>query len=219
MKEAVKLLMASILFFTYFLGLPANSDQVSINEKQILKNAPTMNPKALEYAIKAYNWAEDKKNITKKNILTLVDFSKSSSKKRLWVINLKSSKVLMNTYTTHGKNSGLSKASSFSNKNNTKKSSVGVFEILNSYHGSHGLSMRVSGLEKGINDNAFKRNIVIHPASYASAAFVKQHNRAGRSWGCFAIDPKLSHDFIKMTKDGSVLYAYSKQSKSDPNFV
>jgi hypothetical protein len=188
-----------------------------INQAKILSNAPTLNPYALKYAVKGYNWARKKTRISKPNILTIIDFSLPSNKKRVWVIDTNTSKTLMNVYTTQGKGSGALYARSFSNQFNTNKTSLGVYKVTNSYHGKHGLSERLQGLENGINDNAFRRTIVVHPAWYASPSFVKQNNRAGRSWGCFAIDPAVSSKFVKITRGGSILFAYAAQEKNDKN--
>ena len=210
-----------VLFFFFsisqlFVVTTSFSKEVHINKSQILKNEPNINPVALNYAIKGYRWALKQGNIDKPQLLTLIDFTKPSNQKRLWVINLVTNEILMNAYTTHGKNSGLNVASSFSNRHKTKKTSLGVFKTMNSYHGKHGFSLRIKGLEKGINDNALGRAIVFHPAYYATDSFVKKYNRTGRSWGCFALSPKLSKQFVNTTKNGSIVVAYAKPVKNDP---
>jgi L,D-transpeptidase catalytic domain len=214
------MLRCMLLIFTCLVqtAFAANnpSTSVTIDKKQILKNAPKINPKALNYALKGYKWALKKEQVKNPNILTLIDFTKPSNEKRLWVINLATNKVLMKTYTTHGKNSGLRYAKSFSNTRKTKKTSLGVYKTMNSYKGKHGVSLRIKGLEKGINDNAGKRAIVFHPAFYATEHFVKKYHRAGRSWGCFALSPKLSKRFVNAAKDGSIVIAYGDAVKNDP---
>jgi hypothetical protein len=202
-------------YFIYFIcSLMCSSClAMSINETEILKYAKGLNPKALHYAVMGYKSADQKNMVNNKKVLTVVDFSQPSNKKRLWVIDLNSSKVLLNTYTTHAKNSGLTMATSFSNKNRSIKSSLGTFKTLHPYTGKHGKSLRISGVEKGINDNALSRAIVVHPANYATKAFIQKYNRAGRSWGCFALDPAIVKTFINLTKNGSIIYAYASQSK------
>lgn len=189
----------------------------SINQKNILKNSPGLSPSALNYAVKGYEWAESRGDVKNKSILTIVDFSKPSYEKRVWVIDLKNDKPFMKLYTAQGKNSGLVYARYFSNKPGSDESSLGVYEMLNTYYGEHGLSMRVNGLEAGINSNALRRDIVVHPAWYVTPAFIKHYHRAGRSWGCFALNPKVSKEFIDLTKGGSVIFAYAQQERGDPN--
>lgn len=214
MKKKILYMILSITFcFTY---ASAVNNENNINQTKILKSAPKLNPKALSYAVKGYNWAEAKGQVKNNKILTIVDFSLPSDQKRLWLVNLNTNKVILNSYTTHGKNSGFKNAIKFSNRDDTEKSSIGVFKIVDPYIGHHGLSLHIKGLEKGINDNAAKRDIVIHPAYYASEKFVKANHRAGRRWGCFALDPSLSKKFINLTKNGSIMVAYAKESNNDP---
>ncbi len=203
------ILTATVLTQTAF-ARPAN-----INEKLILKNIPNLDPTTLKYAVKGYKWATRHTQVNRPDTLTIIDFSKPSSQKRLWVINLKTSKLLLNTFTTHGSKSGALMAKSFSNKVDTDKTSLGVYKTLHAYTGQHGYSLRIQGLEKGINDNALKRNVVIHPAWYATPKFVKQHHLTGRSWGCFALDPAISSKVINHVKDGSIIFAYAAPEKHD----
>lgn len=190
-----------------------------INQKAILQSAPSLNPIALQYAVKGYQWAFVQHKVRKPEVLTVIDFTLPSYKKRLWVINLKNNDVLLNTYTTQGKGSGLVYAKSFSNKVNTDKTSLGVYAAGQPYKGKHGLSLRIKGLEKGINNNAYRRAIVIHPAYYASEKFIKQNKRAGRSWGCFALSPSISSKLIKTIANGSIIFAYAAPEKNDSNLV
>lgn len=187
-----------------------------INEKKILANAPKLDPNALKYAIKGYDWALKNKKINKPNILTVIDFNLPAYAKRMWVIDLKTSRVLMRLYTTQGKKSGLVYARHFSNGRRSDETSLGVYKILYPYRGEHGLSLRLEGLEKNINSNAYRRAVVIHPAWYATSAFVKKYHRTGRSWGCFAIDPAISKKYIELTKNGSILFAYASSEQQDP---
>lgn len=147
------------------------------------------------------------------DIMTIVDYSKPSSEKRLWVLDLKKKKVLYNTFVSHGKNSGFTESKYFSNKNGSLASSLGVFRTAQTYYGQHGYSLRLSGLEKNFNDNAWRRAIVFHGSDYAGERFVKEHNRAGRSWGCFAVGKKLTKEIINTIKDGSLIFAYYPDKK------
>lgn len=217
--QIIRFLLLMIGLIIPFAYAHASSRQLFpsfINQKKILMNSPDLDPKALNYAIKGYKWALKNKKVGKPNILTVIDFDLPAYAKRMWVINLKTSKVLMDLYTTQGKGSGLVYARHFSNNGSSLETSLGVYKILNPYIGKHGLSLRLEGLEKYINNNAYKRAVVIHPAWYATAAFVKKYNRTGRSWGCFAIDPAISKKYVELTKNGSILFAYASPEQHDP---
>lgn len=178
-----------------------------IDAKEILKKAPELNPRTLKAALQAYTFALQHSEVAKKEILTLIDFTLPSYKRRLWVINLRQKKVLMYLYTTQGKNSGKVYAKKFSNELASKQTSLGLYKTLNSYYGMHGFSERLEGLTPGINSNAIKRAIVVHPAWYATTEFVNKYHRTGNSWGCFALDPTAVKQFIHLTEGGSLLYA------------
>ncbi|EKD91945.1 MAG: hypothetical protein ACD_29C00282G0001, partial [uncultured bacterium] len=108
-------------------------------------------------------------------------------------------------------------ATHFSNQPGSLESSPGIFTTTaNQYNGEHGESLRVNGLEKGINNNVYDRAVVIHPASYVTPSFIKQNGYAGRSWGCFAVNPAHADKFISAVKGGSVLFAYATPEKYDP---
>lgn len=143
-------------------------------------------------------------------IISIIDFSKPSNKKRLYVIDLKNNILLFHTLIAHGKNTGENKALYFSNKPKSLKSSLGFYKTAEIYYGKHGYSMRLDGLEKGINDNARKRAIVIHGAEYVSREFIKKHGRIGRSFGCPALPIAKTKDIIDVISNGSCLFIYSK---------
>ena len=142
------------------------------------------------------------------DFLTIVDYSLPSTVKRLWVINTKENKIVINSLVAHGKNSGDNYANSFSNKNESHKSSLGFFITGETYIGKHGLSLRLDGLEKGINDGARKRSIVMHAADYVSEVFIKTHNRLGLSHGCPALPVNLNAKIISTIKGKSCLFIY-----------
>lgn len=180
---------------------------------------PGINPKVLSLALKAYQYAESQGKVTKK-ILVIVDYTIASSKKRLWVLDLNRKKIISELHVSHGigSNGGTpGMATKFSNKPGSKASSLGVYITKNEYVGKHGDSLRIKGLEKGINDAAFSRAIVIHPASYVSQSFIDKYGYTGRSWGCFAVNPKASEQLINTIKNGSVLFAYGPGIDKDPN--
>ena len=142
-------------------------------------------------------------------ILTIIDFSKPSTEKRLFILDLEKQKLLYHTYVAHGKNTGQNIATKFSNNKGSNQSSLGLYRTAESYQGKHGYSLRLDGLEKGFNDNARSRAVVMHSASYVNEAFIKRHGRLGRSWGCPAVPVEFSKEIIDLIKGGSCLYIYA----------
>lgn len=158
-------------------------------------------------AIKGFYLLKEK-GIVKKDVLTLIDFSLSSNTKRLWVIDLVSKKILFNSLVAHGRNTGEEFATSFSNKASSFKSSLGFYVTGEIYQGKHGNSLKLDGLEKGINDKARERGVVMHAANYVSNLFIKNNNRLGRSQGCPAIPVEFSNQIINVIKNKSCLFIY-----------
>lgn len=210
MKKACNRTIFSLLMIFAMKGTVGFAFEV--DSRAILLHAPTLNEVTLNRALKAYQWALQNHHLNKKNILTIIDFNLPSYEQRLWVIDLKHNAVLMNTYTTQGKYSGRVFAKKFSNKIRSKQTSLGAYKTLAAYHGAHGFSERLQGLQFGINNNALTRAIVIHPAWYAASDFIKKHHRAGNSWGCFALDPQSVKKFINLTAGGSLIFAYASQN-------
>jgi hypothetical protein len=174
---------------------------------------------AFSYAMKGFDYLLLQGRVTKDNIISIVDFSQPSSKKRLFVIDLNNFRVLYNTYVAHGVNSGREYANQFSNKPESFKSSLGFYETKATYSGANGYSLKLEGLERGINDNAEKRDIVIHGAGYVDESLIRSQGYIGRSWGCPALPEKLHRQIIDKIKNGSCLFiygadnAYLKKSK------
>ena len=148
------------------------------------------------------------KGLFEKDILTIVDFSLSSNVKRLWVIDLSTNTILFNTLVAHGKNTGEEFATNFSNQAESFKSSLGFYATAEVYNGKHGMSLKLDGLEKGVNDNARERAVVIHGADYVSESFIKGNKRLGRSQGCPAIPVEMNEKIISSIKNKSCLYIY-----------
>ena len=147
-------------------------------------------------------------------IVTIADYSQSSNNKRLYVIDLKNKKLLFNTYVAHGRNTGSEFAKNFSNQEGSFKSSLGFYITLNPVIGSHtGLSLILDGVEKGINDHAGKRAIIIHGADYATENFIRKYGRLGRSQGCPALPPDLNKLIIESIKGGTCLFIYNPDNK------
>ena len=164
---------------------------------------------AYQKGVEGYSKLLSTGKIFKTEVISIVDFSSHSSKKRLFVIDLKNGKLLFNTYVAHGRNSGREMATEFSNDAESKKSCLGFFVTGDTYMGMHGFSLRLSGMEKGINDNAYSRAIVIHGAAYVSEAAIRLQGFVGRSFGCPALPTQLSQPIIETIKGGSCLFIYS----------
>jgi hypothetical protein len=163
--------------------------------------------KTFSEALKGFYLLKEK-GVIKKNILTLIDFSLSSNTKRLWVIDLTSNTILFNSLVAHGRNTGEEFASAFSNLNSSFKSSLGFYSTGEIYQGKHGASLRLDGLEDGVNDNARQRGVVMHGADYVSESFIRDHKRLGRSQGCPALPVEMTNEIIQLIKDKSCLYIY-----------
>jgi L,D-transpeptidase catalytic domain len=145
----------------------------------------------------------------KKNPITIIDFTKPSTQKRFFVIDLEKRKLVYSCLVAHGKNSGDNYAKSFSNQMGSLQSSLGFFLTAETYQGEHGYTLRLDGLEKGINDNARAREIVIHGAKYVSDEFIKKYGILGRSWGCPALPADISKEIIDKISGGSCLFIYA----------
>ena len=155
----------------------------------------------------------------RKNIITIIDFSKPSTENRFFVIDIESKYVLYNCLVAHGKNTGENFAEAFSNAPESLMSSPGFFLTAETYTGNHGYSLRLDGLEKGINDNARVREIVIHGADYVSDDYIKKYGRLGRSWGCPALPLTLYKDIIDKIREGTCVFIYSTDSAYNRNTV
>lgn len=166
-----------------------------------------------EYAYKGYLYLLEQRKLDKTDVITICDFSQSSRRRRFYVIDLENKKVLVNTYVAHGRRSGGEYAKSFSNNPSSHKSSLGFYITQNTYLGKHGLSLKIHGLEKGFNDKADHRNIVIHGSMYVGENFLKSNQFNGRSFGCPAIPLSQVDDVIADIKDGSCLFIYYPEKK------
>lgn len=152
----------------------------------------------------------DKLN-NEKQILTVADFTRSANEYRLWIIDLKTNKVLMHTYVAHGQGSGEEFAETFSNTENSHQSSLGFYVTGDTYVGEHGTSLRLLGMDNGYNSAALDRGIVVHGADYVCRDFIAGNQRLGRSWGCPAVSQQLAPTIINTIKDGTCLFIYYPQ--------
>lgn len=189
-----------------------NSDALFLNADYLYKSwdlaSAGLSEAAFEYALKGYDYLSKASLLPKKNILSIVDFSKVSSKKRLFVLDITTGKILFNTLVAHGHNSGNEYANQFSNLPESHQSSLGFYITLGTYMGGNGYSLRLQGCEKGINDKALERAIVIHGAKYVSNAFIDSRGFLGRSYGCPSVPTEVSKDIIDVIKNGSCLFVY-----------
>ena len=143
------------------------------------------------------------------NLLVMVDYTKPSTEERLFIIDLRKKQLLISSLVTHGRGTGDLYATKFSNKNNSYSTSSGFYLTGNIYNGKHGESLELYGLEKGKNDNAKKRTIVMHSAYYANKAFAEKYGRLGRSKGCLALPTDLNAKIINLMSGGVVLYVHT----------
>jgi len=166
-----------------------------------------------EYAYKGYLKLLEQHKLNRSNVITICDFSQSSRNRRLYVVDLETRKILVNTYVAHGRRSGGEYAKTFSNKWSSHKSSLGFFVTEQSYTGRHGLALKIHGLEKGINDKADRRNIVIHGSKYVSEDYIRSNKFNGRSFGCPAIPNSDVKEVIEDMKGGSCFFIYHPTKK------
>src|ERR1700722_11917528 len=165
------------------------------------------------YAYKGYLRLLEEHKISKSNVITICDFSQSSRNRRLYVVDLESRKILINTYVAHGRRSGGEYANKFSNSWSSHKSSLGFYVTELTYTGKHGLALKIHGLEKGFNDKADRRNIVIHGSKYVGEKFIHSNKFNGRSFGCPAIPNEDVKEVIEDMKGGSCFFIYHPTKK------
>ena len=188
--------------------LSFSADEASAVYNTIRLQQYGLSEEAFDYAWKGYQHLLNKNKISRSNYLTICDFSQSSKKKRLYIIDIANNKLVANTYVAHGKNSGAEYATQFSNKPESLQSSLGFYLTSTTYIGAHGLSLRVLGVDPGFNDKALERSIVIHGAAYVDRARANAGIAMGRSWGCPAVPQNESTTIITTIKNGTCLFLY-----------
>ena len=168
---------------------------------------------AYQFALQGFQKLVMLGKVKNPDLLTIVDFSQPSTKKRMYIIDLKRIVLLEHSLVAHGRNTGELMAKAFSNTLESNQSSLGFYITSDTYQGKHGLSLRLDGMEKNINDNARERAIVIHGADYATEGFHKSTGYLGRSHGCPAVPAKNSKTIINTLGNGSCLFIYSPDQK------
>jgi len=171
--------------------------------------AKGLSQEAFEYAVKGYNHLKSAGKIRNSRVLTIIDFTKPSSQKRLFIVDVENAQLLFNTYVAHGRNTGEAYAKRFSNTPESFQSSLGFYLTTGTYMGKNGFSMQLEGMENGINDKADERAIVMHGAPYVSEGFIRSRGYLGRSHGCPAVPETLNKPIIEKIKNGSCLFIYS----------
>lgn len=168
---------------------------------------------AFQFAWKGYCILKKRGMLERTNVLTICDFSQSSRNKRMYIIDLIEGQLLLKTYVAHGRNSGTEFARRFSNRPESHQSSLGFYVTRATYFGEHGLSLRITGLERGFNDRALSRKIVVHGAQYTGPDFLESNKVCGRSYGCPAVPDYESEEVIETIKNGTCLFIYHPTKK------
>lgn len=210
MKKSLFLLLLLLGFTTQAFNKKTSSPIVNLITKvTLLSEKLSINKVAIQYAIAGYDKLKQSGQIMNQRYLTIADFSKPSSEKRLFIIDMEKMELVLQTLVAHGRNSGTLFAKSFSNKNESYQSSLGFYLTGNIYKGKHGMSLQLSGIESGINDNAKQRAIVMHGAGYVNDLLIKKQGYIGRSLGCPAVPQKEIKGIIQTIKGASLLYIYA----------
>lgn len=207
---------SSVLFV---LGLSFSASALALSsptlslQKTLSKAAPTLNPQALRHAVAAMNCALNN-GAPRAARLAVIDYSLPSTERRLWIFDLRRQRLLLRDFVAHGRESGDNHATRFSNRDGSFQSSLGLFLTAESYVGQHGYSLRLDGLEPGVNDNARERDIVVHGADYVDPDIVNQlGGRLGRSLGCPAVRPEVAQMVVDNLKEGQFIFSWYPDPK------
>jgi hypothetical protein len=187
------------------IALPVKAD----TDRTLIRAAADagLRPAVLEEALRAHARAE-REGLTQRQILTVIDYSLLSRVPRLWVLDLETGRVLARELVAHGRNTGADAARSFSNRPGSLQTSLGTFITGATYHGKHGLALRLKGIDRGVNDRAEARAIVVHGADYVNAGIIESLGRLGRSQGCPALSRRAAPRIIELIRGGTVVFAY-----------
>lgn len=198
------------LFTAFLLSLSSFSNAQLLNPSlasSLSKAAPDLNPSVLYKAIASVQCAVSHGEKVSQR-LAIIDFSLPSTAKRLWIFDLPRRALILNDFVAHGNNSGENYANQFSNIEGSHQSSLGLFKAQETYYGKHGYSLKLDGLEKGINDKARERFIVIHGADYVNPDWIAKQGRIGRSQGCPAVRNDIAKTVIDSLKGGQFVFKF-----------
>jgi hypothetical protein len=202
---------ALVLLFGVFGAASACADELF---EALAGQAPELEVQALRQALGAMRCAQSR-GAGAASRLAVIDYSQPSSARRLWIFDLQGKRLLLRDLVAHGRGSGEEVAALFSNEPGSHQSSLGLFRTAESYSGKHGYSLRMDGLEPGLNDRARERAIVIHGADYVSSGWLQAHGRLGRSLGCPAVRPEVARTVVDQLAGGQFLFAWH----SDPRWL
>jgi len=174
----------------------------------LARQAPTLDRQVLGLAAEALQCARRHRQVGDDALLGVIDYSRPSTERRLWVFDLARPRLLFQEWVAHGRNTGANVAAHFSNDDGSYMSSLGAFTTQETYTGHNGYSLRLQGLEPGFNDRARDRAIVMHGAPYVSEAIIRSQGRLGRSLGCPAVRPAIARELIDTLRGGSFVFAY-----------
>jgi hypothetical protein len=164
--------------------------------------------RVLALALSAAQCAIGNGAVSRPPTLTIIDYSKPSTEPRLWVLDLRTREVAYEELVAHGQGSGGNLPTKFSNQPDSHQTSIGLFVTEGTYVGRNGYSLRLNGLERGFNDRAKERAIVMHGAPYVNDAIGKSLGRLGRSHGCPAVREPIARELIDHVKGGSLVFSY-----------
>jgi hypothetical protein len=207
MIRSLRTLLASAPLLGALFFLPAQAHAADSLGDALSRLAPSADPKVIGLAVQAAECAQTQGGAPADR-LAVIDYSKPSSEPRLWVFDTVNRKLLFQELVAHGKNSGDASSTRFSNSPDSLASSLGLFRTSETYNGKNGYSLRMQGLEPGVNDQALARAIVIHGAAYVNEAMAKVAGRIGRSWGCPAVRTAIAHKLIDALKGGQMVFSY-----------
>ena len=200
--------MRKTLAFLALSLLPAIAAAQAPALTQLSRLAPDADPRVLSLALEARACAAQSFGEAPSPRLAVIDYSRASTEKRLWVFDLANNKLLFHEVVAHGQGTGENMARAFSNTDGSHQSSLGLFRTGDTYQGGNGYSLRMQGLEPGTNDKAMSRAIVMHGAPYVNVQTAQKQGRLGRSWGCPAVRPEVARQVIDSLKNGQMIFSY-----------
>jgi hypothetical protein len=208
MKRTFLALGVGVVFSVTAAASPCAAKPSNSLATKLLRQAPGLKAEVLRMALKATGCAAEQGLVKRKDLLTVIDYSLPSTEPRLFTFDLLTQTLVFRELVAHGKNSGGNLANFFSNSPGSLATSIGLFVTADTYIGSNGYSLRLRGLEEGVNDMAMDRAIVMHGAPYVSRAAVKALGRLGRSWGCPAVRKEVARKMIDTLRGGTPIFAY-----------